>query len=182
MPEFNHNSVLQSYLLHLSDAMYAVIVNLLGLTVTTTKNFQLFFYSQIFHLLWQVFNFCGKKEIINHHLSLLLNLLNLNKKFQIDPICSWCELFIYSCPSLLKNSFPSLSCKAEISCWLFLLYFKLSIFYKAVRGRRGGRNRESGPWTMNVGLLRGMHSPEIRTIVYITDTTGQYLVSISSSK
>ena len=68
-----------------------------------------------------------------------------------------------------------------------LSVFKLSIFYKAVRGRRGGggkggRNKESGPWTMNVGLLRGMHSPEIRTIVYITDTTGQYLVSISSSK
>ena len=66
MPEFNHNSVLQSFLLHLSDAMCAVIVNLLGLTVTTTKSFQLFFYSHIFHFLLQVFNFCGKKEILNH--------------------------------------------------------------------------------------------------------------------
>ena len=46
--------------------MYAVIVNLLGLTVTTTKNFHLFFYSQIFHLLLQVFNLGGKKEILNH--------------------------------------------------------------------------------------------------------------------
>lgn len=66
MPEFNHNSVLQSFLLHLSDAMYAGIVNFLGLTVTTTKNFQLFYCSHIFHFLLQVFYFCGKKEMLNH--------------------------------------------------------------------------------------------------------------------
>ena len=66
MPEFNHNSVLQSFLLHLSDDMYAGIVNFLGLTVTTTKNFQLFYCSHIFHLLLQVFYFCGRKEMLNH--------------------------------------------------------------------------------------------------------------------
>ena len=66
MPEFNHNSVLQSFLLHLSDAMYAGIVNFLGLTVTTTKNFLLFYCSHIFHLLLQVFHFFGKKEMLNH--------------------------------------------------------------------------------------------------------------------
>ena len=66
MPEFNHNSVLQSFLLHLSDTMYAGIVNFLGITVTTTKNFQLFYCSRFFHLLLQVFYFCGKKEMLNH--------------------------------------------------------------------------------------------------------------------
>ena len=86
MPEFNHNSVLQSFLLHLSDAMYAVIVNLLGLTVTTTKNFQLFFYSHIFHLLLQVFNFCGKK---GNSKSLIIFIAQLakpkQKNFKLTP-------------------------------------------------------------------------------------------------
>ena len=62
MPEFNHNSVLQSFLLHLSDAMYAEIVNFLGLTLTTTKNFQLFYCSRFFHLLRRFFTFVGKRK------------------------------------------------------------------------------------------------------------------------
>ena len=112
----------------------------------------------------------------------MLNLQNLNKKFQIDPICSWCELFVYSCLSLLRNYFPNLSYRAEISCGLCLLYFKQSIPYEAVKRGGGGGLKQSGPWTMNIGLVRGMHSPEIATIIYITDTTGWYLVSKSSSK
>ena len=73
---------------------------------------------------------------------------------------------------ITKNCSPILPCIASISCWLCLLYFTQSIPYEAVRGRRGGgwgegegkRNKQSDPWTMNIGLVRGMHSPEIGTI------------------
>ena len=36
--------------------------------------------------------------------------------------------------------------------------FKQSILYVAVR-RGGGGYKQSGPWTMNIGLVRSMHSP-----------------------
>ena len=150
MPEFNPNSVLQSYLLHLSDAMYAVIVNLLGLTVTTTKNFQLFFYSQIFHLLWQVFNFCGKKEIINHHLSLLLS--QLAKPEQ--KISNWPHLLLMwvihlQRPLITKKTvFQTCHAKQRYLADFFfcILSYQYSTRQWGGEGEGGTKSLDPGPW------------------------------------
>ena len=59
----------------------------------------------------------------------------------------------------------------------YILLTLSSLFYTinplwGSEGKKGGgwgegegkRNKQSDPWTMNIGLVRGMHSPEIGTI------------------